>query len=149
MVKDVVTKNVNKLVGTFMDQVPDSVKDTALLRLFGLTKIPLLWFIRPSVQKMDDEMCVIKVHLNRRTKNHLNSMYFGIHANDVFGKIGIQSPAPHPCPDIYNDYADTEKLPIDIFLSTGTVKDKKKATRKLKKILEEKGYEFEYKEVPE
>ncbi len=79
----------------------------------------------------------------------LNSMYFGIHAHDVFGKIGIQSPAPHPCPDIYSEYSKREKLPIDIYLSTGTVNDKKEATRKLKNILDEKGYNFEYKEVPQ
>ena len=79
----------------------------------------------------------------------LNSMYFGIHANDVFGKIGIQSPAPHPCPNIYDEYKTHSKLPIDIYLSTGTVNDKKDATRKLKKILEDKGYDFEYKEVAE
>ena len=78
----------------------------------------------------------------------LNSMYFGIHAHDVFGKIGIQSPAPHPCPDIYEEYENRERLPIDIFLSTGTVNDKAKATRRLKRILEAKGYEFAYQEVP-
>ena len=79
----------------------------------------------------------------------LNSMYFGIHAHDVFGKIGIQSPAPHPCPGIYEDYKNQPKLPIDIYLSTGTVKDKERATRKLKKILDDKGYDFEYQEVAE
>ena len=76
--KDAVTKNMNKLVGSFMDQVPDSFKDTAMIRLFGLTKIPLLWFISPTVQKMTDEVCEIRVPLNRKTKNHLNSMYFGV-----------------------------------------------------------------------
>lgn len=78
----------------------------------------------------------------------LNSMYFGIHAHDTFGKIGIQSPAPHPCPDIYDEYENSDRLPIDIYLSTGTVNDKAKATRRLKRILEEKGYDFAYQEVP-
>ena len=76
--KDAVTKNVNKLVGNFMEQVPDQLKDTAMIRFFGLTKIPLLWFIKPTVQKMTDEVCEVKVPLNRRTKNHLNSIYFGV-----------------------------------------------------------------------
>lgn len=79
----------------------------------------------------------------------LNSMYFGLMANDVFGKLGIQSPAPHPCPDIYEAYRNSPRLPIDIYLSTGTVNDKEVATRKLKGILEEKGYDFAYQEVPE
>jgi len=37
----------------------------------------MLFFISPSVVEMTDEKCVIKVPLTRRTKNHLNSMYFG------------------------------------------------------------------------
>ena len=76
-------------------------------------------------------------------------MYFGIHAHDVFGKIGIQSPAPHPCPEIYAEYSSRDKLAIDIFLSTGTVNDKARDTRKFKGILEDKGYDFAYHEVPE
>lgn len=79
----------------------------------------------------------------------LNAMYFALHASDVFGKIGIQSPAPHPCPDIYSDFENTKKLPVDIFLSTGTVNDKATATRRLKKILDNKGYNFKYLEVAE
>ncbi len=79
----------------------------------------------------------------------LNSMYFGLMANDVFGKLGIQSPASHPCPDIYEAYRNSPRLPIDIYLSTGTVNDKEVATRKLKEILEEKGYDFAYQEVAE
>lgn len=49
---------------------------TALIRAFGLTKIPMLWFIRPSVVELNDERCVISIPLSRRTKNHLGCMYF-------------------------------------------------------------------------
>jgi enterochelin esterase-like enzyme len=79
----------------------------------------------------------------------LNSMYFALQANDIFGKIGIQSPAPHPCPDIYTDFEQHDKLPLEIFLSTGTVNDKARATRRLKSILDSKGYAFKYVEVAE
>lgn len=61
-----------------LNLLPESVRDTALLRIFGFTKIPMLWFIKPSVVKMDDETCIVKVPLTRKTKNHLNSMYFGV-----------------------------------------------------------------------
>lgn len=79
----------------------------------------------------------------------LNAMYFAMHGNDQFGKIGIQSPAPHPCPDIYSKFEKSPRLPIDIFLSTGTVYDKARDTRRFKGILEKKGYDFKYMEVPE
>lgn len=77
----------------------------------------------------------------------LNSMYFGLYASAQFGKIGIQSPAPHPCPDIFEAYSESPKLPIDIYLSTGTVNDTAPAARKLKAILESKDYKFAYEEV--
>jgi len=48
-----------------------------MLRLFGLTKIPLLLYVRPSVIEMSKKKVVVKIPLRRRTKNHLNSMYFG------------------------------------------------------------------------
>lgn len=51
--------------------------ETARLRLWALTKIPLIFFLRPSVVAMSDERCVLKIRLTRRSRNHLGSMYFG------------------------------------------------------------------------
>ena len=48
------------------------------LRLFGLIKIPLILFCRPQVISFTETSFEIKIKLNRRTRNHLNSMYFGV-----------------------------------------------------------------------
>ena len=53
------------------------LSETARLRLWALTKIPLIFFLRPSVVAIDDERCVLKIRLTRRSRNHLGSMYFG------------------------------------------------------------------------
>ena len=45
---------------------------------FGLIRIPLIFFCRPKVVSISDTMLEVKIKLNRRTKNHLNSMYFGV-----------------------------------------------------------------------
>ena len=66
------------LTSKVLDIMPESLRDTAMLRLFGLSKVPLLFWIRPRVVVMNDEICTISIPLNRRTKNHLNSMYFGV-----------------------------------------------------------------------
>ncbi|MEA9356516.1 DUF4442 domain-containing protein [Bacteriovorax sp. PP10] len=58
--------------------VPKKYQDTLFVRLFGFMKVPLIFWVSPSVVKMDDKECIIKIPLNRRTKNHLNSMYFGV-----------------------------------------------------------------------
>lgn len=54
-----------------------SFKDTLFLRAFSFYKIPLLFFVNPSVVKMDDDEAVIAIPFLRRNKNHLGSMYFG------------------------------------------------------------------------
>lgn len=53
------------------------LKYTAFVQMYGLFKIPLLLFISPRVQEFDESSCEIKIPLGYRTKNHLNSMYFG------------------------------------------------------------------------
>jgi acyl-coenzyme A thioesterase PaaI-like protein len=67
MIKDLITKNI-----------PKKLQDTLFVRYFGLTKVPLIFFVSPSVVRLDDQQCIVKIPLNRRTKNHLNSMYFGV-----------------------------------------------------------------------
>ena len=52
-------------------------KATAFIRLFGIFKVPLIWYVRPKVIELNEQRVVIKIRLRHRTKNHLNSMYFG------------------------------------------------------------------------
>lgn len=60
------------------NNVPKKYQDTMFVRLFGLMKVPLIFWVSPSVVTLNDKECIIKIPLNRRTKNHLNSMYFGV-----------------------------------------------------------------------
>jgi hypothetical protein len=52
-------------------------KETFLLRAFGLSKIPLLYACLPRVTVFNENECAVEIALNRRTRNHLGSMYFG------------------------------------------------------------------------
>jgi len=53
------------------------IKNTVFLRTFGLLKIPMIFFVRPTVIEFTDQRAVVKVPLSYRTRNHLGSMYFG------------------------------------------------------------------------
>lgn len=53
-------------------------RDTLFLRVFSFFKIPLLFYIAPILEELNDEKCVVRIPLRRRTKNHLNVMYFGV-----------------------------------------------------------------------
>lgn len=69
---------MKKIVNKMMKSLPEGLKNTAYVRFFGLMKVPLIFYVAPQVKKLDSEACEIVIPLNRRTKNHLNSMYFGV-----------------------------------------------------------------------
>lgn len=48
-----------------------------LLFKLSIFKIPIIGFVRPKLLLLTDEEIHVKIKLKRRTKNHLNSMYFG------------------------------------------------------------------------
>lgn len=78
----------------------------------------------------------------------LNSACFGLTLHPLFGGVGIQSPALHPVPHIVSLYESEEKRPIKIYFSIGTKNDNTAAGRRFKDVLENKGYDMLYKEVP-
>jgi acyl-coenzyme A thioesterase PaaI-like protein len=55
----------------------DLWKETWKLKGFGLLKIPMIFFCGPKVLRFDENEVCIRIPLNYRTRNHLNSMYFG------------------------------------------------------------------------
>jgi acyl-coenzyme A thioesterase PaaI-like protein len=59
--------------------------------LLGFFKIPMIHFVRPQLMEIDEEKVKLKIRLRRRTKNHLNSMYFAALAvgADVAGGIQV------------------------------------------------------------
>lgn len=59
------------------------------LFLLGRFKIPMIGYTGLKLVDLDETKSVVKVRLKRRTKNHLNSMYFGALAvgADVSGGI--------------------------------------------------------------
>lgn len=44
---------------------------------FGHFKVAMIGYVRPRLIRLSDSDIVIRLPLNRRTRNHLNSMYFG------------------------------------------------------------------------
>lgn len=58
--------------------VSKATKTTRLIQVFGITKVPMIWYCRPKVIEHTDEKIEIKIPLKRKTKNHLGSMYFGV-----------------------------------------------------------------------
>jgi len=57
----------------------------------GIFKIPLLYFVRPKLISINSNEVHVKINLRRRTKNHLNSMYFGALAVGADVAAGIHA----------------------------------------------------------
>jgi acyl-coenzyme A thioesterase PaaI-like protein len=52
-------------------------KETLKVWLFGLIKIPLVFWLKPRIIELDKDHAVVCMPYVRRTKNHVGSMYFG------------------------------------------------------------------------
>lgn len=74
-----------------------------------------------------------------------NSAFFGIRRSDVFRLIAIHSPAFDQ--NIIWEYGNAQKLPLNIFMSTGLINDTESQARQMKAILDEKEYPLHYVEV--
>ena len=61
------------------------------LFLLGLFKIPLLFYVSPKIIVISPDSCIVKIKLRRRTKNHLNSMYFGAMAVGADVAVGLHA----------------------------------------------------------
>lgn len=66
-----------------------SFTDTAKMRLWAMVNVPMILYIRPTIEQLDNECCVVKVPFKRRNKNHLGSIYFGVMcaAADISGGL--------------------------------------------------------------
>jgi acyl-coenzyme A thioesterase PaaI-like protein len=71
------------------NRLPATFRATALLRAFGIMSVPLLASIRPTVTEISDELVQLRVPLNRWTRNHLKSMYFGTIAMGADCVVGL------------------------------------------------------------
>ena len=57
--------------------ISQKMKANIFVKILAFTKIPLMFFCRPKIIKIDDQQVIVKIPHRRRVKNHVNSMYFG------------------------------------------------------------------------
>ncbi|KAF0130754.1 MAG: putative esterase [Bacteroidetes bacterium] len=76
-----------------------------------------------------------------------NSAFFGLTRSDKFQLIGIHSPAFDEA--ILRNFQSADKLPLKVYMSTGTIFDTQARARQMRDILTGKAYPLKYKEVNE
>lgn len=65
------------MLKSLLSKLPDTFRETLFIRAFGFTQVPLIFYCGPKVMELTPNKIVVKIPLNRRTRNHLKSMYFG------------------------------------------------------------------------
>ena len=73
-----------------------NLKLTALINAYSLVQIPLLGMITPRIMELTHKRSVVRVRLDRRTRNHLGVMYFGALAMGAELSIALKAPEPTP-----------------------------------------------------
>lgn len=53
------------------------ILETLKLWIFTFLNIPLIFWLRPRVVELSDQRAMVMMKLNRRSRNHVRSMYFG------------------------------------------------------------------------
>ena len=74
----------------------------------------------------------------------LNAACFGLLGYETFSGIGMHSPANHLVKGLLPTYEQAPRLPLRIFLSTGSPDDNSVANRKFRNVLKKKGYDMKY-----
>ena len=74
----------------------------------------------------------------------LNAACFGLLGYETFSGVGMHSPANYPVKNLLPAYEQAPKLPLRIFLSTGSPNDNTVANRKFRNLLRDKGYDMKY-----
>ena len=77
----------------------------------------------------------------------LNATYFAFSRPDVFGNVGIQSPAFWTRPQIYSLCDNPDGSKVKISMTSGLINDASEGGRKMIKILENNACEYQYREV--
>lgn len=79
----------------------------------------------------------------------LTATYFAFSRPDIFGLVGIQSPAFYTRPQIYSLCSNPADPKMKISMTTGLIHDTSTDSRKMKAILESSSCEYHYREVNE
>ncbi|MFT3927038.1 MAG: DUF4442 domain-containing protein [Myxococcales bacterium] len=73
---------------------------TLELWAFGALKVPLIFFVRPEVLRLDHDEVLLRVRLRRGTANHYGTMFFGalaIGADVVPGVLAVATGRAQKC----------------------------------------------------
>ena len=145
---------IDPVAAVFVDnRDPDNLKDNRRNQQFFCNERYAAFFENELIPRIDRRYGTSTERIDRTilglSFGGLNSACFALQAHESFGGVAMQSPAMHPVPDLHRRFERRERLPLRIFLSTGTRRDNEESARRLHRILKGKCYDLRYVEVDE
>jgi len=153
MDKMIAEKKIEPAIAIFLDnRDPDNLQDNRRNRQFFCNQ-KYIDFVSEELTDEIDQKYKTQAKREGRTIlglsfGGLNSACFGLYGHEAFRGIALQSPAMHPVRSLFADYEKAPKRDLKILLTSGTRSDNEARTRRFRQILEKKGYNIFYKEVP-
>jgi enterochelin esterase-like enzyme len=145
-------KKIKPVIAVFIDpREPGKPQNNRRESEFLFNDKYAAFITKELVPKIDKEYRTIPSPDNRAilgtSYGGVLTTYFGVTRVNTFHLIAIMSPAYWRVQKLYDMYKNSEKLPLKIFLSTGTINDGELLTRGMKALFEKTGYPILYKEV--
>ena len=151
----IATGRIEPLIAVFVDaRDPDQLRDNrrneqlicklAYARFFASELVPQVEARHPTLRD-PARRTILGLSFGG-----LNAACFGLAIPEVFGTIAMQSPANGEMLKVVGEmYLEEDRLPLRMFLSVGRRNDNTDAVRGFRRILESKGYQVTFREVPQ
>lgn len=148
------SQQINPVVAVFLDpRDPDDLETNRRQQQFLCNVDFLKFYVDELIPTIEKNYEVINTREGRTIAGvsfgGTNGACFGLFGYEYFSGIAMQSPANHPIPRMLPTWAEVPKMPLKLFLSTGTPDDNTEDNRAFHAVLREKGYDMKYIEVDE
>lgn len=150
----IANKKIKPVIAIFVDsRNPEKITENRRNQEFQCNKNYALFYLKELIPEIENNYGTSKKAIDRviagLSFGGLNAACFGLMASDHFSGIAMQSPANNKHLALLSKlYKKEQKLPLNIFFSTGTKKDNTKAARHFHQVLVSKEYKINYIEVP-
>lgn len=146
------SEKIELVVAVFVDsRDPDNLKVNRRNREFFCNPDYLRFYKEELIPAIEQDYPIGKGRESRSVLGlsfgGLNAACFGLLGYETFSGVGMHSPANYPVKNLVPAYEHAPKLPLRMFLSTGSPNDNTAANRKFRNVLRDKGYDIKYVET--
>jgi enterochelin esterase-like enzyme len=147
-------KKIKPVIAVFIDnREPVNRANNRRMSELAMNTKYLNFFIDELIPKIESTYPVISNSKSRgimgSSMGGLTATYFAFTKPDVFGLVGIQSPAFYTRPQIYSLCTNPADPTMKISMTAGVINDTSADSRKMKELLEASSCEYHYREVNE